>query len=146
MTWKRLLAERRVAEEPSSKDEIDNLRQLARRNLKDAAVDELSDDGRFDCAYSAARTLSSVVVRASGYRVKQPGAHYTTFLALEAADPIAFQDFAAYFDACRTRRNVLNYELPDVISSTELEELIDRVVEFNGLVDDWLTQKFPHLV
>lgn len=105
-----------------------------------------SDDGRFDCAYGAARTLSFIVVRAAGYRVKQPAAHYNTFLALEAADPGAFQDFAAYFDACRTRRNVLNYDLPDVISSTELEELIDRVSEFEGLVDDWLMRKFPHLV
>ncbi len=127
MTWKKLVAERRVAEESSSKDEIDSLRQLARRNLKDSAVEALSDDARFDCAYNAARTLATIVVRAAGYRVKQPGAHYNTFLALEAADRSAFQDFATYFDACRTRRNVLNYELPDVISSTELEEIMERV-------------------
>lgn len=82
MTWKKLLAEKRVAAESSSADEIGKLLDLARRNLKDAAVETLSDDGRFDCAYGGARALATAIVRAEGYRIKQPAAHYNTFLAL----------------------------------------------------------------
>jgi hypothetical protein len=37
-------------------------------------------------AYDAARALSMIIVRASGYRPRTVGAHYNTFLALEAAD------------------------------------------------------------
>jgi len=33
-----------------------------------------------------ARTLSSMIVRAAGYRPRTVGGHYNTFLALEAAD------------------------------------------------------------
>jgi hypothetical protein len=90
MSWDKLLKERRVALEPTTKDEIDDLRALYKRYLTDANVEALSDDGRFDRAYGAARTLATIVIRAEGYRVKGQGAHYSTFRALEAADANEF--------------------------------------------------------
>ena len=101
MTWKQLLAENRVAAQPASRTEIKDLRAVVHRNLSDAQIKKLSDDGRFGHAYDAARILANIMVRASGYRVKSDGGgHYNTFLALKAADP-AFAKKAVYFDACR---------------------------------------------
>lgn len=146
MTWKKLLADRRVVAEPSGREDIANLRELARRNLKDAAVEALSEDGRFDCAYGAARAIATIVVRAEGYRVRQPGAHYNTFLALEAADPSNFADFATFFDACRIIRNEVSYDTAGVVSESQIAELIERVILFQGLVEKWLARQHPDLV
>ncbi len=101
MTWKQLLAENRVAPEPASRTEIKDLLAVVHRNLADAQIRKLSDDGRFGHAYDAARILANIIVRAIGYRVKSDGGgHYNTFLALKTADPIfakkagSIEDFA----------------------------------------------------
>lgn len=87
MTWKELLANKNVTLEPPSKAELDSLRSIVARSLKDVAVPGLSADARFVLAYDAARTLSLMIVRAAGYRPRAVGGHYNTFLALEAANP-----------------------------------------------------------
>ena len=68
MSWKKLLVSRNVTREPSSKTELDNLRSIVARSMKDVAAPGLSADARFVMAYDAARTLSLMVVRAAGYR------------------------------------------------------------------------------
>jgi hypothetical protein len=104
MSWAKLLAANRVTALPSSKAELDNLRSIVARSLKDVESAGLSADARFTMAYDAARTLSLLIVRAAGYRPRTVGAHYNTFLALETADP-AFAALSAYFDGCRMKRN-----------------------------------------
>lgn len=147
MTWQDLLAQRRVALEATSRDEIADLWVLARRYLKDAKVEGLSDDGRFDRAYGAARILATLVIRAEGYRVKaRGGAHYTTFLALEAADAEEFGSRAAYFDQCRAKRNELSYDAADVVSESEVEELTEEALLFASQVSAWLDARHPELV
>ena len=46
MTFKKLLADKRVALEPPSKQELDELREVVATNLADAAVPGLSPQGR----------------------------------------------------------------------------------------------------
>ncbi len=145
MTFERLLKEQRAVREPTSRDEIEELRALARRCLDDATIEELSLDGRFDRAYGAARALATIVVRASGYRVRQPGAHYNTFLALEAADTETFCAEAAYFNVCRMLRNQLSYESAGVISASELEEILCKAPKFELAVERWLAEHHPEL-
>jgi hypothetical protein len=57
MSWAKLLAEKAVAPLPSTKQELDNLRSIVKRSLRDAVVPGLSADARFVMAYDAARTL-----------------------------------------------------------------------------------------
>ncbi len=146
MTWKKLLEDQRVAREAPRKEELKQLRAVAERNLADAAIEGLSTDGRFGLAYEAARALATMVVRASGYRVKGAGAHYFTFLALEAADPKRFARFAAYFNTCRSKRNDLSYEAADVVTERELSELLGEAPVFQNLVEEWLRERYPDLV
>ena len=146
MSWRVLLAQRRVVVEPPTRAEIDAQRELASRALADAAIAAVSDDGRFDRAYDAARALATVVIRASGYRVKGAGGgHYNTFLALEAADPDRFAAFAAHFHLCREKRNELSYVQPRVVSRSELEEILREVPRFRVAVAGWLQEAHPEL-
>jgi hypothetical protein len=136
------LDERRVAKEPPSHEELRQLRFVAERSLADAQVEGLSNDGRFGLAYDAARSLATLVVRAAGYRVKgHGGAHYNTFLALEAAGPRTFKRYAVYFNACREKRNDLSYESAEVVSEREVAELLRTVPEFAGVVDLWVRER-----
>jgi hypothetical protein len=101
MSWTKLLGEKRVAPEPTSKKELDELRTMANSNLKDAHIGAVSAQGRYEFAYNAARLMATTVVRV----VAKNGHHYFTFQALQAADP-AFAPMALYFDRARDTRTI----------------------------------------
>lgn len=130
-TWAKLLAEKRVAAEPATKQEIDDLRAVVARSLRDSKAINLSADGKFGFAYNAVRSLATMAIRAAGYRVKSHGGgHFNTFIALEAVSP-AFAASAAYFDICRQKRNELSYDEADVVSETEADELEANAGQFS---------------
>src|SRR5215813_5324060 len=80
MTWKELLAQKRVERVPAGEGEIEGLLTLSARALADALIIAMTPEGRYDRAYDAARTLATAVVRSCGYRVKAVGGgHYNTF-------------------------------------------------------------------
>ncbi|MEW6252062.1 MAG: hypothetical protein AB1716_15595 [Planctomycetota bacterium] len=147
MTWSELETQRRVVKEPTTKSEIDELRALAARNLRDAALPQLSADGRFSMAYNAARTLAIVSIRVCGYRVKQfGGAHYNTFLALPTAMGASHDTLAMYFDGCRQTRNDLSYGAASVVSDSDADELCTMTAEFRDAVEAWLRANHPALI
>ena len=132
MSWTRLLANNTVTALPPNKAEIDKLRAL-------------SMDMQFILAYDAARTLSLMIVRAAGYRPRTVGGHYNTFLALEAVDP-AFAALSAYFDGCRIKRNVSEYEFAGGVSDTDAEGLLAAVLKFAQEAEAWIKTNHPSLV
>src|SRR4051812_34122211 len=144
MSWTRLLAEKKVAQEPTSKAELDDLRSIVERSLSDVKAAGLSADARFVMAYDAARTLSLMVVRAAGYRPKAFGGHYNTFLALEAADR-KFAARSAYFDGCRMKRNACEYDAAGGISDTDADGLLTVTQQFQTEVETWLRTNHPTL-
>jgi len=129
MSWADLLKNNIVSALPPSKAELDNLRSIVDRSLKDVSASGLSSDARFIMAYDAARTLSLIIVRASGYRPRTVGAHYNTFRALEIAEP-AFAKLSAYFDGCRTKRNASEYDFAGGVTETDATGLLETVKQF----------------
>jgi hypothetical protein len=140
-----LLAEKRVAREPSSKKELDELRTMAAVNLHDSHVTGISAQGRYEFAYNAARLIATVVVRACGYRVTaKSGHHYFTFQSLQASDR-SFVRVAIHFDDARDKRNDLSYDSPVLISDTEANDLVKTVEQFQREAETWIQTKFPKL-
>lgn len=134
-----------MAAEPTTKRELDELREMLATNLKDAQVQGISPQGRYEFGYNAARLLATLVVRASGYRViAKNGHHYYTFVALEAADP-AFARAAALFDAARSKRNDFSYDAPVPVSNTDAQDLVDSVKQFQSDAERWIAAKDPSL-
>jgi hypothetical protein len=142
MTWNKLLTEKRVKVESTSKQELDDLRSIVTRSLRDVAAPGLSADTRFILAYDAARTLCLIAVRAEGYRPRSVGGHYNTFLALEAVDP-SFKNVSEYFDSCRMQRNHCEYDYADGMSDTDAEGLLDEVRNFASRIDEWMRLRHP---
>jgi hypothetical protein len=54
--------------EPPDQNEFNRMVESAKRFLKDAKVEELSEEGKFSCVYSAAHILSLAALRWHGYR------------------------------------------------------------------------------
>ena len=145
MAWAQLLANNIVTALPSTKAEIDNLRSIVARSLKDVASPGLSADARFNMAYDAAQTLSLIIVRAEGYRPRTVGGHYNTFVALETADP-TFATLSAYFDGCRIKRNRSEYDAAGGVSDTEAAGLLATVQRFVTEAEAWVSKNHPNLV
>lgn len=144
MTWQDLLATNRAKNHTTSKQEIDGLRAVVVRDLKDAALEGLSEDRRFATAYNAVLQLATMAIACAGYRIStKQGHHENTFLALELAMGTSVARLARYFNACRKKRNLVDYNLANAVTETENEELLIKADEFKGLVEKWIFNNHP---
>lgn len=145
MSWRKLKASRRVQEHETSLREMDDLRAIVERDLRDAAIEALSPDRRFATAYNAILTLAKMVIAASGYRVAGQGHHRSTLEALEQALGHKHSDWIDYFDACRRKRNIVDYDLASVATEAEADEILEKAKEFRGIVEAWIAERHPWL-
>ena len=56
-----------------------------------------------------------------------------------------YGEISAYFDACREKRNVAEYDEAGRIMQSEVEELIEAAEEFRSQVESWIAQTHPDL-
>jgi len=124
---------------------LQGLRELIARDLTDAALVALSADRRFATAYNAVLQLTKMTIACAGYRVVGAGHHQTTFEALEIALGASIAPTVNYFDACRRKRNLVDYDLANVATDTEAEELLRTAEQFRQTVEAWIAQHHPHL-
>jgi len=78
MTWQQLLANGRAQAYATSKQELDDLREVIERDLSDAAIPALSADRRFATAYNAVLQLAKMAIACAGYRVSARSGHHQT--------------------------------------------------------------------
>ena len=85
MSLSGLLASKRLQRHRAHPHEIESLRKLVARDLKDAALVGLSADRTFATAYNAVLQLSKAARACAGYRVSStlPGHHQTTCEAVD---------------------------------------------------------------
>ena len=131
--------------EPTSRDEIKSLLTIVNRDLKDANVAAISEDRRFEAAYSAARTAATIALRASGYRTStQVGHHAKTIESLELtinADSKMIQKMRTF----SKKRNITSYDSAGSVSKQELELAIKTAAELHRQVAAWLEKNHPVL-
>lgn len=146
MNWQQLLNTNRAQRHKTSKHELDGLRAVAERDLKDAYLPGLSEDRRFATAYNCVLQLATMAVACAGYRgTAKRGHHENTFLALELAMGPGVAKLAKYFNTCRRKRNMVDYNLANVVTETELNELLEKTVEFRTTVEQWIAEHHPEL-
>jgi hypothetical protein len=52
---------------------------------------------------------------------------------------------AIFFDACRRKRNMVDYDMSGIVSRTELEQLIQETASFLELCENWISKNRPDL-
>jgi hypothetical protein len=129
----------------TSPKEIANLLAIVDRDLADAAG-EISADWRFSIAYNAALKLCTILLYAQGYRAARMLQHYRTIQALPLILGPEQRANADYLDACRQKRNLVEYNYAGGVTESEAAELAAYVLELRGNVLEWLMQSHPHLL
>ena len=130
----------------ASVQEIGDLLKIVDRDLRDAQTAAVSMDWQFGIAYNAALKLCTILVHAEGYRPEKNLQHYRTIQALPLILGPSRKSDANFLDACRSKRNVVEYDRIGAVSAIEVKELIDLVEELRVEVLKWLGEKHPELL
>ena len=147
MSWTQLLASKDAQEHTTSKQELDNTRELIARDLADAIVTGLSADRRFATAYNAALQAANMAIACAGYRIKaKAGHHKVTLESASMAIGKSAESLTDYFETCRRKRNKIDYTQSRVATETEVQEIIEKAKEFCGLVETWISTNHPNLI
>ncbi|MGD0293516.1 MAG: SAV_6107 family HEPN domain-containing protein [Terracidiphilus sp.] len=146
MSWKKLLQDNNVHRHATSRKELAEIRRLVARDLADAALVGLSEDRRFAIAYNAALQTARMAIACAGYRLASvPGHHRLAFEGAKLALGKPAEHLADYFDACRRKRNEIDYTGVVIATSTEAEELLLHARAFLTLVENWIASTHPAL-
>jgi phage terminase large subunit-like protein len=132
--------------EPSSANEIRDLFSVVMRSLKDAKVEAISDDLRFQAAFSAALNAANIALRASGYRTRvQTGHHQKIVESLELtiqADAKVIRKLLLF----SKKRNATSYDAAGSVSQQERQQMIKVAVELHNTVTAWLQRHHAELL
>ena len=146
MKLKRLLSQDRLRPHKTSKEEINNLLRLIKRDIKDAKVQALSHDRQFATAYNAVLQMAIILLYCKGYKPSGIGQHFTAFQMLKEVMGKEYYALSDYFDSCRAKRNLTDYSYAGKISKTEVEELIIEAERFMEVIVAWLKNNYPKLL
>ena len=111
---------------PLSVDLVKRMLAAAKQRLRDAEFIQNSDETRFDCAYTAIRTVADVGLLLNGFRTStsQPGHHQTAVqclahtLGVDAAT-------VRILDGLRKQRNVAAYD-GELVTDAALRECLNQ--------------------
>ena len=125
--------------------ELGNLLAIADRDISDATAGGLSNDWKFGIAYNAALKLCTMMLYDAGFMPEKTLAHYRTLLSIEYTLGTERKSDAVYLEACRAKRNHVEYDYVDGASAAEAEELLEFAKELRKDVVGRLRLKYPTL-
>jgi len=148
MNLEKWLNEQRITAHETSCQEIRNLIEVVDRDIKDASIETLSPDRRFNIAYNAALQLATILLHCRGFRTHHArgGHHWITFSVLPDLLEEDVSEYAVYFDTCRIKRNASDYTKADEISESEAHELLEEVKVFKDFIINWVQQHYSELL
>ncbi|HMD39604.1 MAG TPA: hypothetical protein VKH15_09995 [Candidatus Acidoferrum sp.] len=95
---------------------------------------------RFATAYNAALQAAKMSVACAGYRLAgTQGHHRLTFEAARLALGAPALHLLDFFEACRRKRNIIDYDHASAATRTEAEEILVEANDFFDLVEGWIS-------
>ena len=109
---------------PLSKDLALRMLASAQQRLRDAEFIQNSDETRFDCAYTAIRTVADIGLHLNGFRTStsKPGHHQTAIACLThtlGVDEVSVR----VLDGLRKQRNLTDYD-GELVTDAALRECL----------------------
>ncbi len=128
----------------TSRQEIQNLLLIIRRDLKDSQLADLSLDWQYAICYNAALQCCTISLYCLGYKPgRGQSEHYRVIQSLPLTMGDKYNEIRDYLNACRAKRNISDYDTAGTISKQEVAELFETVEELNKELEIWLAQNFP---
>jgi hypothetical protein len=88
-----------------------------------------------------------MAIACAGYRLANaPGHHRLTFDAARLALGSSAVRSLDYFETCRRKRNVIDYDHAFVAARTEAAEIVAEAQAFFKLVENWIAAHRPKLI
>ncbi len=142
-TW---LQSRKLRAQATSSNEIGGLLEKIDRDIAAAKIKGQPSEWRLTMAHTAAMTCGTVALRALGYRIASGEGHH--WLAIESLKYTiaADDDLVATLQACRNRRNAVQYGGGIIISEVEAGDAVVACEEVRNLVREWLKANHPRLL
>ena len=106
--------------ESTNNEEVAGLIHSGRARLKDASLEFLSEESRFDLAYNAAHSIALAALRLKGYRANN---RYVVFQALPFTLGVG-PEVWRILSKCHDKRNLAEYEGHCEMDTRLLNELI----------------------
>ena len=133
-----------VEKHKSSPQEIEELFQIADRDLKDCQARDLSDDWQFNIAYNAALQSAKAALAAAGYRTAREAQHFRIIQSLAFTLGLE-KSLIDKLDKFRKKRNISDYERAGQVSEGEVEEAIFLAHQLRKQVEAWIRSNYPYL-
>ena len=125
--------------------ELHNLLELVDRDIEDSNSRGLSLDWQFGIVYNAVLKLCTMMLYDAGFMPEKNLAHFRTLASIEYTLGPKYKEDAIYLDACRIKRNHVEYDYTNVVSRAEVDELKEFVKELRAEVVAKLKVKYPTL-
>jgi uncharacterized protein (UPF0332 family) len=127
------------------RSEIEDLFEVARRDLADAQSRGVSDDWRFAIAYNAALQMARAALLVSGHDVPKGDASH--FRAIESLALTIGLDAltVAQLNAYRAKRASSVYDVAGRITSSDTREMLALAQELRRRVERWIGRTRPDL-
>jgi hypothetical protein len=138
---------RLIVEHETSRQEVAELLEIVRTDLRDAHIEDLSPDRRLSCCYGALLTVARAALRASGYRVPKgtPTHHYYAIQSLQYTVGLDIQ-VLRQIEAMGKKRATADYVRVGEVSESMVEEAIAFAEEYCECVIDWIRAEHPALL
>jgi hypothetical protein len=130
----------------TTRRQVFDLFAIVQRDTEAAKTEDLTPDWKFGIAYNAALKLCTILLYAEGYRPENSLAHYRTLQALSEVLGDSYKRDVDYLEACRVKRNKVEYDSIDQATPEQATELVAYVEELKGKVERWLNEKHPDLM
>ena len=86
-----------------------------------------------------------MAIACAGYRVVGAGHHRISFDVVKLALGRVADTYGDYFDRCRRKRNVIDYDDAFVATETEATEILTKAKELADVVERWIAKNHPSL-
>jgi hypothetical protein len=128
--------------------EMRSLLGVVERELSDAAVSGLSDEGRFTHAYDAALLLCKVSLHASGFELQKrlPGHHALWINSLELTLGQEQKPTLIHLATCSNLRHTSLYNQTGVVQKQDADDLLEAAPKLRTDVLAWLCSQHPTLL
>lgn len=125
MPYSRLLQQRRIQHYEARPREIEQLFQVAERDLKTAnRILDTDLDWAYNIAYNAVLQAARALMLAQGYRPRGQNQHATVVEFARLTLGHEFQQQIVLFDQMRRKRNRLVYDVTGLVSRQEVRQAL----------------------